>query len=202
MKRTFVFCLILAIFILFASIGLAKIPVPERTSSYVNDYAGIIDKNTRDYLKKLISSIEQKTPDPVEVIIATFRSLDGWRFEDFALEYGEKWRKIKKGRRDNGVILLIALQERRVTIGVGQNLRGILTPPVVNGIIQERISPEFSEGNYSKGIKKATEKIVEILDEAEIPADNPTLGARIILLAISLIIAFFIIRHLLLLKGR
>ena len=194
MRRIFVVCALLSALLFLIDPGFAKIPVPGRTDSWVNDYAGIIDKNTKEYLENFISSIGQKTPDPVEIIIATFKSLEGWDLEDFAAEYGEKWRLTKRGR-DNGVVILVALEDRRVFIGIGRNLKDILTDVVTYDIVQSVIVPEFSEGRYSEGIKKAAETIVKILSEAEIPAGNPLIIMRNILIASLIIFAFFLTRR-------
>lgn len=165
----------------------AKIEIPGRTNNWVNDYAGVIDKETKDYLEKMLSSIKQKTPDAVEVIVATFKSLDGWDFKDFSREYGEKWRAVKRDKRDNGVIIVAAIDERRVGIGVGKNLHGILTPSVTSNIIRNTLLPAFSEGKYSEGIKKAAEEIINILDKANIPAGDPLMALLGILAVIGLL---------------
>lgn len=195
MRKFFIICAILVSFVFSTVLGFAKIEIPGRTSSWVNDYAGIIDKDTKDYLEKLISSIEQRTPDTVEVIIATFRSLQGWNFEEFAREYGEKWRLVKRGRRDNGVMLVVVLDQARVAIGAGQNLKGVLTEAMIRDITQNTIIPEFRKGDYAKGIKKGTETIVKILTEAEISADEPMVSAKVTSIAILIILALFLIKR-------
>lgn len=175
----------LFIFFIFTDVitlcAFGKMKVPGRTTHWVNDYAELIDRETEAYLEGIISSIEQKTPDPVEIIIATFDTLGGWSPEEFALEYGEKWRRTKKGR-DNGVILLVLPSGGgyRIHIGVGQNLRGILTNKIVKGLVQDVILPEFKVGRYQDGLKRATEILIRILDDAKIPTDEPTLLSRII----------------------
>lgn len=170
----------------------AKIDIPGRTGSWVNDYAGIIDEATRSYLEDEISSIKQRTPEPFEVIISTFKSLEGWEFSEFARLYGEKWREVKIGKRDNGVIILVALDQQRVTIGVGQNLKGILTVPVLQDIIQHVIVPEFREMHYAEGIKKAAERVMDIVGKANIPTRNPHLYYIIIgvIIAVASFLAF------------
>lgn len=194
MKKIFIICGILLVTIFVSDFGFAKIPVPGRTNSWVNDYAGIIDPETKNYLENLISSIEQKTPDPVEVIIATFKSLEGWNVQQFSSEYGEKWREIKKGRRDNGVVLLITLEERSINIGVGQNLKGILTDEVVDSIIRDVISPEFGKVRYAEGIKKGAETIVDILSKAEIPQGR-LFTPKNILIAFLIILIIYLIQR-------
>jgi len=195
MKKIYIVLSVLLISILLSNVASARIEIPGRTRSWVNDYAGIIDKETREYLEGLISSVEQKTKDPVEVIIATFKSLEGWPVDEFATKYGEKWRQSKSGR-DNGVIILVALKEQRVNIGVGRNLRNVLTDSKAQDIIQQTILPEFSKGDYSQGVKKAVEIIVGTVSGAEIPKDSPIvilLNIFKILLVVLVVIILFII---------
>jgi len=192
-RKIIYICLVLAVLLPVAGISAAKAPVPGRTGSWVNDYAGIIDKETKDYLEGRISSIKQKTPQPVEIIVATFRSIEGWSIEDFALAYGEKWREIKGGSRDNGVIVLVALDEGSVFIGAGRNLKGILTDAIVNDIIQRVIIPDFKNGNFSKGIKAAVDILIDTLEKAEIPSGSMMLVLRNAILALICLAALFAI---------
>jgi len=194
-KRIILFCVILFSLGFFADTAYSKIEIPGRTRWWVNDYAGVIDEETKGYLEELISSIEQKTPDPIEIIVATFESIEGWRVEDFRREYGERWRLSKTGR-DNGVVVLIAMEEQQINIGVGRNLKNILTDPKVRNIIDNVIAPEFNEGRFSLGIKKGVESAIDILKDADIPQDTPlTVITNIFktLLVIFVLILFFII---------
>jgi len=171
MRKSAVFSAVAALLIVLSTeCGWALIQVPHRTSSWVNDYAGVIDEQTETFLEKFISSIKQQTPDPVEIIIATFPTLDGWKMSDFAFCYGEEWRTVKRNRRDNGVIILVAIREGQVVIGAGQNLKTIITADVTHDIIENTLKPAFVAGDYSGGIKRAVEKIAAILDTAEIPS--------------------------------
>jgi len=196
MRRILAICAVSLLFILYANPGFAKIEVPGRTELRVNDYAGVVDQETKEYLEGLISLFEQKTRDPVEIIVATFISLEGWRFEDFAFEYGEKWRLTKKGR-DNGVILLFALEEGRIDVGVGRNLSKILTTPVMDDIVRDLMMPELDKGNFGPGIRRGVERIIEILSRAEIPQDSffsiLLKGILKMLLIILIILAVFFI---------
>lgn len=180
--------LFIAIFLALVLSGVtvyAKIQIPGRTDTYLNDYAQIIDESTKRDLKELVSSIKQRNRDKIELIIAVFKSLEGWETQEFAAQYGEKWRLTKKGR-DNGVILLVALGERRVTIGVGQNLKNILTDQTVDDIIKNIILPHFKQGEYVQGIKKGAQKIVDILNSSKIPSGYDTIRNVIIFILLAI----------------
>ena len=192
MRRLYLSILILLAFYAFTNAVSAKTAVPGRTKYRVNDYAGIMDEATKKYLEELIASMKQKTSDPIEVMVATFKSLDGWGIPEFAREYGEKWRLSKTGR-DNGVILLVVLREGRIFIGVGRNLKDILTDRLMADITENRIMPEFKKGDYPAGIKTGIEAIVETLNNSEIPKDDPRSMLRNITLSIALLITLFLL---------
>lgn len=193
--KTRIFIIFLLISISFFNSGTlhAKINVPGRTGHWVNDYAGIIDETTKKYLERRISSINQKTPDPIEIIIATFPDLGDWEPKEFAFEYGKRWGRTRQGR-DNGVILLLATKEGFVDIGVGRNLSGILTDERMQVLINDTIMPSIKNGTYSEGIKKWVETIIDILGKEEIPADKPGSVGRIILIFLIIIVIFFLIK--------
>ena len=149
MKRFLIYGILFLIFFFNTDLLFAKIEIPGRTDSWVNDYAGIIDEDTEAYLNDRISSIVQKTPDPVEVIVTTFPSLEGWSYGEFALRYGEKWRAEKMDKRDNGVVILIVPGDARAGLGVGQNLKGILTDDYVRNLSDEMVKTRFNKGEYS-----------------------------------------------------
>jgi uncharacterized protein len=195
MKRGLIFIAVFLTIIYLNEIAFAKIPVPGRTNKVINDYAGVINEPTKKAINALASSIKQETPDKVELIVAIFKSLEGWQVNDFALAYGENWRKIKEGRRDNGVILLVVLDEGRVTIGVGQNIKNILTDAAVKDIIKNDIIPEFKKGNLNGGIEKASEKIINILNNATIPADKPIFNLKnLVIIILAVVGVNFIIK--------
>jgi len=193
MKRLFLSCAILVAFVFLANTSFAKISVPGRTDSWVNDYAGIFDKETKDYLENLASSINQKTPYSVELIIATFSDLEGWKPVEFAREYGEKWRLTKAGR-DNGIVLFFSLKERFATIGVGQNIENVLTDGKIRDILRNVITPEVKKGEFALAIKKGAEAIADILNRAEIPTNKSVIVPRILIILALGLLVFFIVK--------
>lgn len=197
MKKILIFTIIMLAIVFLNEITFAKTTIPGRTDKMVNDYAGIIDDSAKKAIEELSASIRNKSRDPVEIIVATFPSLEGWRFDDFRKEYGEKWRLTRKGsrNRDNGVIIFICLKEKRVSIGVGQNLKSILTDAIINDVIQNEILPEFKRGNFGIGIKKASEKIINILNNATIPAGNSIFNLRNLAILILLLVVFNIVKR-------
>lgn len=196
MKRISALILVIACFMFLYEPVFARMTIPGRTDKMVNDYAGILDDATKKDVEELSASVRDKSPDPVEVIVATFPSIDDWPFEEFRRQYGENWRHTRKGSkyRDNGVIILVAFKEKRVSAGAGQNLKAILSDKVINDILRNEIMTEFKKGDFNSGIKKGVEKIVNILNNAKIPVDSPIFNFKNLVILILLLLAIAILK--------
>ena len=160
----------------------ARIEVPGRTDSPVNDYAGVINNGTRKFIIETNEKLAGLSRNKVEIIVSTFPSLEGWAFDEFSVAYGEKWRLSKKGRRDNGILILIVMDEQKFNVGVGQNLKGIVTPEMLEYIRQKVLVPNFSSGDYSRGVYITVYTLAEVLQSARIPETNYLLTGLLILL--------------------
>ncbi len=152
MKKIFIPGLILLLFLCAA-----KFPKPV---GYVNDFANIISYQYENKISSLITDLEQKTT--AEIAVVTIQSLAGETVESYAVDLFEKWGIGKKGK-DNGVLLLIALGERKVRIEVGYGLEGILPDGLCGEIIRQKIIPNFKKGNYDEGIWQAVATISNII---------------------------------------
>ena len=194
MKKSSIFIIAIIFTVIITETSFAKILVPGRTDESVNDYAGMLNEAQKKYITAIISTLDQKTPDRVEVIVSTFKYLDGWDSQYFAKIYGQQWRLIKRGRRDNGVILLLIIKEGRVLIGVGQNLNKILLPETVDNIIRYKILPAFDKNDYGGGIASAVKEIVRILNEANIPQDKVIFNSKTALIIVACFIIIGVIK--------
>jgi len=127
-------------------------PVPDRPSGYVTDLAGIVKPDAMNGLNSYLGELEQKTS--AQVFILTVQSLDGESIEGFSLETAEKWKPGQKGK-DNGVLITVALKDRKYRIEVGYGLEGVLPDSLVGSIGREYLVPYFKKGDYSTGIFNA-----------------------------------------------
>lgn len=195
MKRKIIFyAALLSAMITFSREAPGQTNIPGRTRTWVNDYAGIIDKGTEDYLERFLSSIPQKTSDPVEVIIATFDDTGGWTMQEFARRYGEHWRLTKKGR-DNGVVIIVFTKEAQMPIGVGRNMRGILTTEFIRDMMNTTVVPILNKEGYSAAVKKAAEIIVDKINKSDIPKDKNNSLLPIIILVSVLVLTLVLISN-------
>jgi len=121
-------------------------------SGYVNDFAGLLDDASRYDLESLISGIEKNTG--AEIAVVTINTLEGITIEEYAAVLFEKW-GIGKADEDNGLLILVALTERKVRIEVGYGLEGIVTDLEAGRIIDGIITPNFKNEDYNRGIYDA-----------------------------------------------
>jgi uncharacterized protein len=135
-------------------------------SGRVVDEAGILDLATRTALTDKLADLEAKTTD--QVVVVTLKSLQGTSIEDFGVELGRRWQIGQKGK-NNGVLLIVAPNERSVRIEVGYGLEGTLTDAVSRLIIENAILPRFRANDFPGGISRGVDDIISVLtgDAAE-----------------------------------
>jgi uncharacterized protein len=153
--------LIIALVVLVPVIGLAAYPKP---TGFVNDFAGIIKPETKAKLEGLMASFERSTGN--EVAVVTLPSLDGNPVEDVAVELFGQWGIGKKGK-DNGILFLIAPNEKRMRIEVGYGLEGTINDALAGRILDQAVVPRFREGDMDGGIAAGSLTIVGVISEKE-----------------------------------
>ncbi len=161
-------------------------------AGYVNDFAGVLSEATENSLENRLSSFTASTSN--EIAVVTLSSLEGETVENAAVKLFEEW-GIGDKEKDNGVLLLVAINDRELRIEVGYGLEPVLTDSRSGNIIRNQITPAFKIGDYEGGIVAGTEAIIEVVsgdptlfDQAE-PAASPAEEA-ISLLFVGLVIIF------------
>ena len=115
----------------------------------VNDYAGVLQSSQVQSLEAQLSQLERDTGHQVAVL--TIPTLDGEDIEGFSIRVAESW-KIGKKDYDNGVILVVAINDRRLRLEVGYGLEGILPDAIAKRITSDYIVPRFRQKDYAGGI--------------------------------------------------
>ncbi|KKT35239.1 MAG: hypothetical protein UW24_C0012G0044 [Parcubacteria group bacterium GW2011_GWA2_44_12] len=152
LKKIFKIVFVFALFLPHTAGGQQNLPDP---SGYVNDFAGIL--TNRASLEQEIAQFEAETSNQIAVV--TVNSLEGDTIENYAVRLFETWR-IGEKNKDNGILLLIAPNEREVRIEVGYGLEGALTDITASAIIRNEILPQFKANNYSAGVRAGVEAIM------------------------------------------
>ena len=142
-------------------------------SGPVVDQAGMLDSATRQSVEQRLRALEQATG--AQVVVLTIPSLEGEPIGDFAIQVAEAW-KLGRAEVDDGVIFLVAPNDRRMRIEVGYGLEATLTDATANRILDELVTPHFRAGDMAAGIAIGAEAIARVVEGSELPA--PSRAAR------------------------
>ncbi|HUI68711.1 MAG TPA: TPM domain-containing protein [Nitrospirota bacterium] len=143
----------------------ASTPVPPAMPrDYVVDLAGVIGDDVRSKLNAYLAELEQKTT--AQVLVLTVQSLDGEDIESFSLRTAEEWKLGRKGK-DNGVLITVAVKDRKYRIEVGYGLESVLPDSAVGSIGREYLVPSFRKGDYSTGIFAAALVVIRAIASHE-----------------------------------
>ena len=152
---------------------LALIPVlliavvqPQSTDHRVHDFANLLSPDDRQALEKLSFDVDQKTT--AEIVVVTVNSLDGLPVESYAHELFEKW-GIGKRKANNGVLLLVAPNERRMWISTGYGVEALLTDALAGEIRDKHVIPYFKRQDYAGGIKEGANAIATVRCSPTLP---------------------------------
>jgi uncharacterized protein len=184
--------------LLCATMSLAVKDVPF-LAGRVNDYAGMLDDTTRARLETALGQLEKATG--AQVAVLTIDSLEGEPLEDYSLKVAETWKLGRKGK-DDGALLLIAKNDRKMRLEVGYGLEGTLTDALSSRILNNVVRPRFKTGDFAGGIEAGVNAIVGTLEGKDVvpasaPAVSPggqrlTLGGRLLgLLIFTIVVGLF-----------
>jgi uncharacterized protein len=115
----------------------------------VNDYANILSPATVGQLENVLATLEQE--ESTQIAVLTINSLEEESLEDFTLRVVENW-QLGQEKLDNGALLFIAKNDRKIRIEVGYGLEGVLTDLTAGRIIRNVITPNFKNGNFDQGV--------------------------------------------------
>ncbi len=142
--------------------------------NFVNDYANIIGEANEAKLNSIILELKSKTG--AEIAVVTLNSLEGYPIEDVALEIGRQW-GVGDKRKNNGLVLLVAPNERKLRIEVGYGLEGAISDSRAGRIRDESMLPQFRAGNYEAGIINSVLQLSDLIArEYNITIDNQNLA--------------------------
>lgn len=170
------------------------IKLPERPDPprLVNDYAGMLGSADASALEDRLVQYEKETSTQIAVVIIT--TLDGADRAQYATELMHEW-GIGQKDKDNGVLLLIAKEDRSMFLGTGRGVEGALPDAICKRITEYTIKPKFKEGDYVGGINAGIDDIQAAL-KGEFKNDEPqdtgsSFSIGWIILAIIIVIILF-----------
>lgn len=161
-RRFYVFgCTLFCLIFCCAPVA-ASMKVPNHTSEFfVNDFAGVLSSDVKSYINQ--KSQQYDKSDGTQIVVATVHSLEGNSIEAYSLEMARSW-GIGSKENNNGLLILLAVEEREIRVEVGYGLEGTITDSLSGRFIRA-VTPELSEDNYSDGIKNLYDLILQELEE-------------------------------------
>lgn len=140
---------LILLFFVFQLSAFAQKAVPELWGLHVHDDAHVLSQTAIDNLESSLKTYEDSTSNQLAILI--IQSLDGEVLEEYSLRVSEKW-KLGQKNKDNGALLLIAIDDHKMRIETGEGLEGVLPDVICNRIIRNEIAPNFRKGDYDAGV--------------------------------------------------
>ncbi|HET7711778.1 MAG TPA: TPM domain-containing protein [Thermoanaerobaculia bacterium] len=157
-----------AALLLLSAVASVGLDVPPPPTQHLTDAAGLLSSSDAASLNSKLAAFEQRSG--AQFIIYLFRSLEGEAIEDFTIRCAERW-KVGNKKYDNGVILFVFAQDRKIRLEVGYGLEGTLTDAFSSRVIRESIGPRFRTGDYAGGLNAAADAIIARVEGKEAPVE-------------------------------
>jgi uncharacterized protein len=152
--------------LLLGSVAHALVDVP-KLERRVTDLTATLDDGQKQSLEQTLAAFEARKGAQIAVLVVPTTQPEA--IEQYSIRVVEEW-KLGRARPDDGVLLLIAKDDRTLRIEVGYGLEGALTDATANRIIQEDIVPRFRAGDYYGGIAAGVDRIIRVVDGEALPA--------------------------------
>lgn len=148
--------------VLFSSAIFAgdAVQIPSRGQDYVNDFAGLLNHSDKLTIAKFAAGLERKTT--AQIAVVTIKTTKPETIQGFSVRLFDQW-KIGQKNKDNGVLLLMAVDDRKAWITTGYGLEGAIPDVIANKIVQNIMIPYFKRGRYSEGVTKGAIAVISLV---------------------------------------
>lgn len=172
-----------------------EIPSKPNPPRLVNDYANVLSKEQVEILEHKLVALDDSTSNQIAIVLLP--TLDGYPVEEFANKLFRSWGIGSKGT-NNGVLILAAIEDRKVWIEVGYGLEGAIPDVIASDIYRNKIVPAFKEQNYYRGLDDAIDELgkaaageykIKRSKEQDKGSGKPILTFVIILFVVLMIVA-------------
>ncbi|WP_142453210.1 TPM domain-containing protein [Gracilimonas mengyeensis] len=187
----------LIFFLCISVAGFSQDFLPEKPVGMVNDFADMLSSSEEQRLESKLRGYRDTTTNVIA--IATLESLEGYSEEEIATTLFSKWR-MWEGERDNGVLILVSEQDRRMQIEVGYGLEGAIPDAMANRVYADILVPNFRQGDFYGGLDQATDVLMQLAagEYEGMPSESVSEGG----IPIDVIIIFIILVIFLISKGK
>lgn len=162
-------------------------PEPMQPARAVNDFAGMLSPKEQARLERKLRSYNDSTSSAL--VIVTVPSTGGMDIAQYTTQLAHQW-GVGQGELDNGLVILVAKDDKRINIATGYGLEGAVPDALAKRIIEQQIEPRFREGNFYAGLDAATDTVIKLASGEytaeevgieESPGGSPWLGLLVIL---------------------
>ncbi len=188
---------ILLIFLCVLSQAQAQFTIPDKPTlqTSVYDYVSLLSQSDRKALEEKLIRYSDTTS--TQIVVAIIASSEGEDINYLGAQWGQKW-GIGQEKEDNGVLILVANDDRKIAINTGYGVEGELTDAMCSRIIDLIIVPEFRKGDYASGLNKGADAIFQILNgefqKALTENSNPvSKGVKAIVVLVLILFVIFVI---------
>ena len=194
--RLFLF-LLLWIFTSTFAFGQFQIPARPDFQTSLYDYVGLLSDSEKSALENKLVKYSDTTS--TQIVLAIIASTEGENINYLGAQWGEKW-GIGQEKQDNGVLIILARDDRRIAINTGRGVEHLLTDALSKRIIENVIIPEFRKGDYYAGLDKGVDVIFSVLQgeyqgTRQVVKEDDSIGRFVVLFFIILAIIFIISRR-------
>lgn len=152
--------LILLNFFILSALTVSAFELPDKPAALVNDYSNTLSPADVSMLNQKLMAYMDSTSTQIFVVL--MNNEDGRAVELMGAEIGEKWGVGQKGK-DNGLVVLMFPDERKVTIQTGYGLEEFIPDALAKRIIENEMIPSFRQNNYAEGLDKGTNVMMDLL---------------------------------------
>ncbi|WP_343688938.1 TPM domain-containing protein [Chitinophaga sp.] len=155
-----VYCLLIGFFLAMGMVQAQELKIPPRPNPprLVNDLAGVLQGDQVASLENKLLEFNDTTS--TQIAIVTIPSTNGRDIAEVGLAILRSW-GIGTKDKNNGILILAAIEDRKIRIEVGTGMEGVVPDAIANRIIDENIKPNFRNGNYYQGFDEAVDRIIE-----------------------------------------
>jgi len=186
MKKLF----LLSLFSFFFTFVFAQ-DFPEKPSTLVNDYTGILSSSQKQSLEQKLVAFDDSSS--TQIAIAMLKSVGDYDINEYAVELGRKWGVGQSGK-NNGIMIVVAVGDRKISIQTGYGMEGALPDVYAKRIIENDIKPYFKSGDYYTGLDAGTTSIIKYTkgeyknDKPRITKDRDDVSIIFILIIVIVIV--------------
>ncbi len=188
--RGTIFILFWGLFMILPVKAQVKIPPPSN-QFFVNDYAGILTSETKDYIFN--TSRQYQNKGGPQVVVTTIKSLGGESIEEYSIEMAREW-GIGAKKENNGVLILLSVDDRSVRIEVGYGLEGVITDSMSGRFIRE-VSDVLGTDDFDTGLLNLYKLVIQELEEPGSFEETHKSSGIPFIIVIILIILLSLFRH-------